>query len=74
MMGFFLEAFIPGVLLTIALLQPLLGSSLRAPVDTTVLATDASGGSGPRLGACTTLQVSEGVAREAWRHRRRRGG
>ena len=60
-------------LLTVALLSPLLGTNIRAPVRTELYCTDACGGGSPGVGG-TRAEVREDVAQELWRHRTRRGG
>ena len=59
--------------LAAAILLPLASTNIRAPVHSTVFASDARGGSQPRAGVVTT-RVPEAVAAELWRHRNRRAG
>ena len=60
-------------LLTLAVLAPLWGTNLRAPVRDVLVCTDASGGKRPWAAGVGT-RIPAGVARELWRHRVRRGG
>ena len=60
-------------LLTIALLSPLLGTNIRAPVRSELVCTDARGGVFTGVGA-VRAEVRPEVARELYRHRTRRGG
>ena len=60
-------------LLTVALLSPLLGTNIRAPVRSELVCTDARGGVSTGVGA-VRAEVRPEVARELYRHRTRRGG
>ena len=60
-------------LLVAALMLPFAYTDIRAPVHTTLYASDARGGHDPRLGVVST-SVSPTVAGELWRHRNRRAG
>ena len=60
-------------LLTVALLSPLLGTNIRAPVRSELVCTDARGGVFTGVGA-VRAEVRPEVARELYRHRTRRGG
>ena len=60
-------------LLTVALLSPLLGTNIRAPVRSELVCTDARGGVFTGVGA-VRAEVRPEVAREFYRHRTRRGG
>ena len=60
-------------LLTVALLSPLLGTNIRAPVRSELMCTDACGGVYKNIGA-VRAEVRAEVARELYRHRTRRGG
>ena len=68
------EIFVPGraalgELAIWAAFVPFMSTDLRAPVDTTVYATDASS----RSCAAVETVLPEGLCREIWRHRPRRG-
>ena len=60
-------------LLTVALLSPILGTNIRAPVRSELLCTDACGGVYTGIGG-VKAEVRSEVARELYRHRTRRGG
>ncbi|MDP7339647.1 MAG: hypothetical protein QF786_10060, partial [Vicinamibacterales bacterium] len=60
-------------ILVAALVLPFAHTDIRAPVHTTLYASDARGGSDPRLGVVST-PISAAVASELWRHRNRRAG
>ena len=60
-------------LLTVALLSPILGTNVRAPVRSELLCTDACGGVFTGIGG-VKAEVRPEVARELYRHRTRRGG
>ena len=60
-------------LLTVALLSPILGTNIRAPVRSELFCTDACGGVFTGVGA-VRADVCPEVARELFRHRTRRGG
>ena len=60
-------------LLTVALLSPLLGTNIRAPVRSELICIDACGGVFTGVGA-VRIDVRPAVARELYRHRTRRGG
>ena len=60
-------------LLTVAVLSPLLGTNIRAPVRSELVCTDARGGVFTGVGA-VRAEVRPEVARELYRHRTRRGG
>ena len=60
-------------LLTVALLGPILGTNIRAPVRSELLCTDACAGVFTGIGGVKAEVLPE-VARELYRHRTRRGG